>query len=453
MAPPPAPLAAPDADAPSLKSALLIIGGLLLFVVAAIVLFRYLRRRCSASSGPRRASSEAEGGAAGREDAEAGEAARTAAAAGREEVEAVRIAAAVGRAEARPATERVEVEGERRDAGAAAADGDEDTELLIASLPLFTMASALAALPKNSPDCAVCLSPFEAGDWLRLLPACRHAFHAVCIDAWLRTSPVCPICRAAVSSPLPPLPSAPAAAAAGASAGQEPLGGDSRRASRRSFRVELGSLSNRRLSSCSAAAGGDDGSWRRTYSLGGSFDYRVDEEVEAIISRIVRPAAATSRTRPSAPAEPDEVLAEAVGSHSRGWLSEYLDRVAASASSLSGRWSGRLSQGCRSHSRRHDESWRWDPEAAAAAAAKSATSLGEEAPAEARGMGEFRSRDNLASSASTLSGRWSWRWSLGHHGDRRGESWRWDPEAACGAPREEEREPALVALGRWILGF
>nr|XP_034586797.1 E3 ubiquitin-protein ligase ATL4-like [Setaria viridis] len=326
-------------------------------------------------------------------------------------------------------------------------------ELLIASLPLFTMASALAALPKNSPDCAVCLSPFEPDAGLRLLPTCRHAFHAACIDAWLRTNPVCPICRSAVSFPLPPLP-APAAAA-----GQEPLGS---RTSSRSFRVELGSVSNRL--SCSAAGG--DGDHRRTYSLGGSFNYRVDEEVEAIVSRIVRPAAAP-RLRPAAPAAPAtaahiEALAEAVGS--RGWLGEYLDRVAASASSLSGRWSGRLSQGRRSHSRRHDDSWRWDPEAAVAKTATPAavTTPGEEeAPAEAarsRGMGESRDRrDNLASSASSLSGRWSWRWSLGHHGQRRDESWRWDPEAACRAPREEEeeeREPAVVALGRWwILGF
>nr|TKW29418.1 hypothetical protein SEVIR_3G393200v2 [Setaria viridis] len=368
----------PADDAPSLKSALLITGGVLLLAIAAIVLFRYLLRRWAASSSsrPRRAPSEAEAGegAAGREQAEAGEPTR-ATAAGREQVEAVgaarRIAAAVRRAEARPATERVEVEGERREAGA-----DEDMELLIASLPLFTMASALAALPKNSPDCAVCLSPFEPDAGLRLLPTCRHAFHAACIDAWLRTNPVCPICRSAVSFPLPPLP-APAAAA-----GQEPLGS---RTSSRSFRVELGSVSNRL--SCSAAGG--DGDHRRTYSLGGSFNYRVDEEVEAIVSRIVRPAAAP-RLRPAAPAAPAtaahiEALAEAVGS--RGWLGEYLDRVAASASSLSGRW----------------------------------------------------------------------RWSLGHHGQRRDESWRWDPEAACRAPREEEeeeREPAVVALGRWwILGF
>ncbi|XP_039802725.1 E3 ubiquitin-protein ligase ATL4-like [Panicum virgatum] len=372
-------------------------------------------------------------GVAGRELAEAGEATRTAAA-GTEQVEAEagaarRIAAAVRRGEAPSARERQEVEVELRGAGA----GDGGMERLIASLPLFTMASALAALPKNSPDCAVCLAAFEPDAGLRLLPACRHAFHAACIDAWLRTNPVCPICRSAVSFPLPPLPAA---------AGQEPLGS---RAGNMSFRVELG-ISNRR-SSC--AAGGDDP--RRTYSLGGSFDYRVDEEVEAIVSRIVRPAAARPSTAaPAAPAAPGEALAEEVGS--RGWLGEYLDRVATSASSLSGRWSERLSQGRRSHSLRHDDSWRRDP---AAAAAKSATPAAVAAPGEealAGRPGEHRDRDNLApsASASSLSGRWSRRWSQGH---RRDESWRWDPEAACRAPREEKREPALVALGRWIFGF
>ena len=60
----------------------------------------------------------------------------------------------------------------------AGTDADTDTERLIASLPLFTMASALAALPKNSPDCAICLSPLDASAELRLLPVCRHAFHA-----------------------------------------------------------------------------------------------------------------------------------------------------------------------------------------------------------------------------------------------------------------------------------
>ncbi|KAM0852704.1 hypothetical protein ACQ4PT_051570 [Festuca glaucescens] len=177
---------------------------------------------------------------------------------------------------------------------------------LISSLPLFTM--TLAALAKSSthPDCAICLSALEPDTDLRLLPTCRHAFHAACIDAWLRTIPSCPLCRAGVSL-----------SATGANSG--------------SFRVDVGRISSRRSSS---AAG------RRTYSLGGSFDYRVDEEdVEAVVARIAPRAG---------PQGPGDALAEAAGS--RGWLREYVDR-------LSGRWSARWSR---------DESRRWDPEAAAA---------------------------------------------------------------------------------------
>jgi E3 ubiquitin-protein ligase ATL4 len=283
----------------------------------------------------------------------------------------------------------------------AAEEVDDEKERLIASLPLFTMASALAALPKSSPDCAVCLSPFSPDAELRLLPACRHAFHAACVDAWLRTTPSCPLCRAAVSLPHPPLPTAPPPPqqpAAGPAAQQEPL--DSRVSSNsRSFRVEIGSVSNRRSS-----AAGDD---RRTYSLG-SFDYRVDEEVEAVVSRITRPAvsaAAKSAThQAAAPATPGEALAEAAGS--RGWLREYVDRLASSASSLSGRWSARWSQG------HHSARW-------------------------SQGQGHHSRSQSQSQSY------------------RQEDSWRWDPEAATGAAMHrapDEEEPAFVALYRWIVG-
>ncbi|KAL6634933.1 hypothetical protein ACP70R_027604 [Stipagrostis hirtigluma subsp. patula] len=322
----------PPSSSFNLSPSLLIIGALLAFVFFASVsihfLLRCLARASSSHPAPsplprafRRASEEEVG--AGVEAAGSGSARRSAAAAGsREEAEV-----------------------------------DDEKERLISSLPLFTMASALAALPKSSPDCAVCLSPFAPEAELRLLPACRHAFHAACVDAWLRTTPSCPLCRAAVSLPHPPLPTA-------AAAGQEPLDSRSSNNNSRSFRVEIGSVSNRRSS-----AAGDD---RRTYSLG-SFDYRVDEEVEAVVARIARPAAAAKSSTPAttAPATPGEALAEAAGS--RGWLREYVDRLASSASSLSGRWSARWSQGHHSHSHsqhnhshRHDDSWRWDPEAAAA---------------------------------------------------------------------------------------
>ncbi|KAL5705436.1 RING-type E3 ubiquitin transferase [Ranunculus cassubicifolius] len=47
-------------------------------------------------------------------------------------------------------------------------------------------------------DCSVCLSEFEEGESLRLLPKCSHAFHLPCIDTWLRSHTNCPSCRAPI---------------------------------------------------------------------------------------------------------------------------------------------------------------------------------------------------------------------------------------------------------------
>ncbi|KAK9113796.1 hypothetical protein Syun_020593 [Stephania yunnanensis] len=44
-------------------------------------------------------------------------------------------------------------------------------------------------------DCAVCLENFSMGDRCRLLPLCKHSFHARCVDSWLLKTPICPICR------------------------------------------------------------------------------------------------------------------------------------------------------------------------------------------------------------------------------------------------------------------
>ncbi|KAF0893982.1 hypothetical protein E2562_033397 [Oryza meyeriana var. granulata] len=235
--------------------------------------------------------------------------------------------------------------------------GCDEKQRLIESLPLFTMASSLAALPKSSPDCAVCLSPFTLDAELRLLPACRHAFHASCVDAWLRTTPSCPLCRATVSLPHPSI-------SAILAAEQPPPPEPRSRDRSRSFRVEMGSVSNR--SSSTATSGGNS---RPTYSLG-SFDYHIDEEVEAVVSRAAPMAARSGAAivkedKPAAeqsPPPPGEAVAEAAGA-TRGWLREYVDRLASSASSLSfsGRWSSRWSQ---SHqSQRQEEPWLWDAEA------------------------------------------------------------------------------------------
>uniref|UniRef100_A0A0E0M0M3 RING-type E3 ubiquitin transferase n=1 Tax=Oryza punctata TaxID=4537 RepID=A0A0E0M0M3_ORYPU len=81
----------------------------------------------------------------------------------------------------------------------------------IDALPAFTYGELLAGAAakggvagggsgKRQFDCAVCLCEFDGGDRLRLLPLCSHAFHAACIDTWLRSSSTCPLCRAALSA-------------------------------------------------------------------------------------------------------------------------------------------------------------------------------------------------------------------------------------------------------------
>ncbi|GJN01921.1 hypothetical protein PR202_ga19225 [Eleusine coracana subsp. coracana] len=274
----------------------------------------------------------------------------------------------------------------RRPATAQAAEGKKEAaacdekQRLIDSLPLFTMASALAALPKSSPDCAVCLSPFTPDAELRLLPACRHAFHAACVDAWLRTTPSCPLCRAAVVIPHPASLSAMLAAA---QTQQHPRTRDHSR----SFVVEIGTIRG----SSPIAAGGGNNRNSRTYSLG-SFDYQIDEEVEAVVSRVTRPtirdviikeqeekpADAAARDE-EAPSPPGEAVAEAAGSSSRGWLRDYVDRLASTAYTFSGRWSSRWGQQNHHHHHNHigggnnnvrqEEPWLWDTEAAGEMAA------------------------------------------------------------------------------------
>ncbi|CAI0448691.1 unnamed protein product, partial [Linum tenue] len=50
----------------------------------------------------------------------------------------------------------------------------------------------------SNTNCSVCLSVFEEGESLRLLPVCSHAFHIPCIDTWLRSHKNCPLCRAPI---------------------------------------------------------------------------------------------------------------------------------------------------------------------------------------------------------------------------------------------------------------
>ena len=45
-------------------------------------------------------------------------------------------------------------------------------------------------------DCAICLTPFKAIQYQRILSKCQHTFHKKCIDKWLCDCNMsCPICR------------------------------------------------------------------------------------------------------------------------------------------------------------------------------------------------------------------------------------------------------------------
>ncbi|WOK94630.1 hypothetical protein Cni_G03335 [Canna indica] len=44
-------------------------------------------------------------------------------------------------------------------------------------------------------ECAICLSEFAHGEFVRVLPNCKHGFHAQCVDRWLASRLSCPTCR------------------------------------------------------------------------------------------------------------------------------------------------------------------------------------------------------------------------------------------------------------------
>ncbi|KAF0906467.1 hypothetical protein E2562_011460 [Oryza meyeriana var. granulata] len=76
-------------------------------------------------------------------------------------------------------------------------------------------------------ECAVCLTTFDDGNDLRLLPHCSHAFHPDCIDPWLEGHVTCPLCRANLEKQPAPSPavefSSPAAAAESQTPGVAPV--------------------------------------------------------------------------------------------------------------------------------------------------------------------------------------------------------------------------------------
>ncbi|KAK4851161.1 hypothetical protein QYF36_012872 [Acer negundo] len=49
-------------------------------------------------------------------------------------------------------------------------------------------------------DCAICLDGFRIGDQCRVGSICKNLFHKYCIDRWLETKKLCPLCRGRVEN-------------------------------------------------------------------------------------------------------------------------------------------------------------------------------------------------------------------------------------------------------------
>ncbi|KAH7439116.1 hypothetical protein KP509_04G045600 [Ceratopteris richardii] len=69
-------------------------------------------------------------------------------------------------------------------------------EATLQSYPMIMYSEKHPPLPSSEDlSCSICLGDYKDSEMLRLLPDCRHIFHAACIDAWLRLHATCPMCR------------------------------------------------------------------------------------------------------------------------------------------------------------------------------------------------------------------------------------------------------------------
>ncbi|KAM2468417.1 hypothetical protein FF1_010096 [Malus domestica] len=69
-------------------------------------------------------------------------------------------------------------------------------------------------------ECPICLTEFEDGEKVRVLPKCNHGFHVRCIDTWFLSHSSCPNCRQSLLSTSSTAATAAAAAVAADSSGE-----------------------------------------------------------------------------------------------------------------------------------------------------------------------------------------------------------------------------------------
>ncbi|XP_020587624.1 uncharacterized protein LOC110029600 isoform X2 [Phalaenopsis equestris] len=64
----------------------------------------------------------------------------------------------------------------------------------VGSAEINSLPVSLIQNDNNKEACAVCLEIPSVGETMRHLP-CLHKFHKMCIDAWLKRKPSCPVCK------------------------------------------------------------------------------------------------------------------------------------------------------------------------------------------------------------------------------------------------------------------
>lgn len=64
----------------------------------------------------------------------------------------------------------------------------------------FTKDGGFCGTNNFNNTCSICLCEYKDLEMLRMMPECRHYFHLLCLDAWLKLNGSCPVCR---NSPLP----------------------------------------------------------------------------------------------------------------------------------------------------------------------------------------------------------------------------------------------------------
>ena len=57
-------------------------------------------------------------------------------------------------------------------------------------------------LDEEDATCSICLTEYETGEPLRILP-CEHHFHSECVDVWLRKNRSCPLCKHQINEGIP----------------------------------------------------------------------------------------------------------------------------------------------------------------------------------------------------------------------------------------------------------